>query len=189
MISQHPDFKNAEGTIHFIRVIDRLFDLLNTKNPFGKGYKKPLRYEDKTRWISTIDTSISYLLGLKDIDGTPLFLHRRKTFVVGLVIAALSTKELAISLLTCSSNPFSYILTYKYSQDNLELLFSCIRGLNGWNNNPDLRQFKSSLKRILLRVSTRRSKYGNCENFSSSSSRPLFQFKWSQRRTPLSIKD
>ena len=81
MNSNHPDFKHAEGTIHFIRTIDRLFDLLNTKNPFGKGYKTPLRLKDKPYWEETIDSSVSYLLGLKDINETPLYLHRRKTLI------------------------------------------------------------------------------------------------------------
>ena len=33
MESGHPEFKNAEATIFFIRTIDRLFDLLNAKYP------------------------------------------------------------------------------------------------------------------------------------------------------------
>ncbi|KAL5245952.1 hypothetical protein ACI65C_013360 [Semiaphis heraclei] len=33
---------SGEATERFIRVIDRIFDFLNTRNPFGKGFKKPL---------------------------------------------------------------------------------------------------------------------------------------------------
>ena len=35
MLAGH-SFKNAEGTIEFIRIIDRLFDLLNVRNLYAK---------------------------------------------------------------------------------------------------------------------------------------------------------
>ena len=55
MTSGYPGFSGAdEGTIRFTRVIDRLFDLLNSKNPFAKGYKNPLRLVDQALWMSTI---------------------------------------------------------------------------------------------------------------------------------------
>ena len=134
--SGHPLFQGATGTIQFIRVIDKLFDLLNSRNPRGNGYKSPLRSSSKELWEATIDSSVEYLLGLKDLNGLPLLKSRRKTFVIGLILISLSTKALADVLLYDSMNPFSYLLTYKFSQDHLELLFSCIRGKNGFNNNP-----------------------------------------------------
>ena len=33
-----PKFQGANGTIKFIRVVDRLFDLLNSRSPHGKGF-------------------------------------------------------------------------------------------------------------------------------------------------------
>ena len=82
MTSGHPKFADAEETIRFICIIDMLFDLLNTRNPFGKGLKKPLSLYDAARWKSTIGTSISYLLSLTDKSGVPLIKHRRKTFIL-----------------------------------------------------------------------------------------------------------
>jgi hypothetical protein len=29
--------------VHYLRVIDRLFDILNSRNPFAKGYKAPMK--------------------------------------------------------------------------------------------------------------------------------------------------
>ena len=49
--------------------------------------------------------------------------------------------------------PVGYVLTDQIKADHLELLFSCIRGKNGFNNNPDVRTFISAMKRILLKVS------------------------------------
>lgn len=35
------NFKDCEATITFIETIDWLFDILNSRNPFDKGYKQP----------------------------------------------------------------------------------------------------------------------------------------------------
>ena len=183
MQSGNSDFKNAEGTIEFIRTIDKLFDLLNVRNPFGKGYKQPLRLSNRVVWEETIVASVRYLYNLKTSDGTPLLKHRRKTFVVGFITSLLSTKMLAIELMI--SNDFQYLLTYKFSQDHLELLFACIRGGNGFSNNPDIKMFKSALKRILLRSSIIASKHANCVTFEETSCRPIFSLKWAKNRTPL----
>ena len=113
MQSGNSDFKNAEGTIEFIRTIDKLFDLLNVRNPFGKGYKQALRLSNRVVWEETIVASVRYLYNLKTSDGTPLLKHRRKTFVVGFITSQLSTKMLAIELM--KSNDFQYLLTYKFS--------------------------------------------------------------------------
>ncbi|KAG5868411.1 DNA transposase THAP9 [Gonioctena quinquepunctata] len=40
-----PNFAGAKATIEFIRIVDRAFDLLNARNPFGKGYKTPMKPE------------------------------------------------------------------------------------------------------------------------------------------------
>ena len=46
-----------------------------------------------------------------------------------------------------------YILTYKFSQDHLELFFGAIRSAGGFNNNPTAQQFTAAYKRLLLRSS------------------------------------
>uniref|UniRef100_A0A8C6DBR4 THAP-type domain-containing protein n=1 Tax=Moschus moschiferus TaxID=68415 RepID=A0A8C6DBR4_MOSMO len=37
-----PSFKNCVGTIHFLRLIHNLFDIFNSRNFYGKGFKGPL---------------------------------------------------------------------------------------------------------------------------------------------------
>ena len=177
-----PRFQNSEGTVKFIRIIDCAFDLLNSRNPHGKGYKKPLRLIEKEQWFSTVEKSINYLHNLQDENGTRLMSHRRNTFVKGLIIALKSVKELAMLLLTRPVSPFSYVLTYKFSQDHLELLFSCIRSSGGFNNNPNVTQFKAALKRILVRTSIKGSKYGNCTNLEPECTEPLFKLEWKKRK-------
>ena len=111
--------------------------------------------------------------------------HRRKTFVLGIIVAALSTQDLAMTLLTQNVDPYSYFLPYTFSQDHLELLFSCVRSKNGFNNNPDVRTFKSAMKGILLRVSIIASKHTSCLAFEQETTRPMLSLKWRINRTPL----
>ena len=65
-------FGGSESMVDFIRLIDRLFDILNSRNPFGKGFKQPLRLCTEHRWSSILKSSAEYLLSLKAPNGQPL---------------------------------------------------------------------------------------------------------------------
>ena len=185
----HPSFKNASGTIKFIRIVDRLFDLFNSRNPRGKGFKAPLRRTNKNLWISIIDQSVTYLSSLKDVNGLPLLKHRRNTFVKGMITTGKSVKKLVLEVLFRETSPYNYILTYKISQDHLEFLNSALRGRNGRNNNPNAWQMKAALKRCLLRASLSASRYANCLSFDPDTSPPIFSLKYTKNRSPLTQED
>ena len=44
----------------------------------------------------------------------------------------------------------NYLLSYKMSQDHLELLFGVIRGQGGFSDNPTKRIFTSIYKKLLM---------------------------------------
>ena len=184
--TKHPFFKDALPTVNFIRKIDRLFDLLNSKNPHGTGFKAPMRTLNKCLTDHIIDSSSNYLANLTDEHGLSILSHRRKTFAVGLITAANSVKKLSESLLTRKNNPYSYFRTYRASQDHIELLFNCIRGKLGSNDNPDVVQFKTAMKKILLHASicNMPSKYGNCALLENDESPAIFSLKWAKNRAP-----
>lgn len=56
----------------------------------------------------------------------------------------------------------SFLLTYKFSQDHLELFFGKIRQLGGSNNYPTARQFKSAYKKWLVKNDVQEVSGGNC---------------------------
>ena len=62
----HPSFANSLASIWFIRIFDCIFYLLNSRNPLGTGFKRPLRLVDKLMWSKTIDESVEYLSNLKE---------------------------------------------------------------------------------------------------------------------------
>ena len=116
-----PQFKGSEATVRFLRVIDRLIDLLNSRNPFGRGYKAPLRESNKTIREPCLDEAYKYISGLKSPDGMLMTSTRRKTGFVGFLAAIKSTKQLFHELVGKENAPLEYLLTYKLSQDHLEL--------------------------------------------------------------------
>jgi len=62
-------FKGSTATVKFIQIFDHLFDLLNSRNPFGKGYKSPLRMENQNIWLSFMEGAHDYIINLKDTQG------------------------------------------------------------------------------------------------------------------------
>jgi len=70
-------------------------------------------------------------------------------FILGFIVTMSSTIEIAYKLLYRFQNPLKYVLTYKTSQDHIELFFGCIRARGGNNNNPNCVQFKKTLRQLL----------------------------------------
>ena len=160
--SKHPDFEGCEETINFIRIMDRLFDYFNTRDPFGKDFKEPIKKSNADYSKMVLSTSYDYLSKLK-IEGVDILKHPRKTFVLGFLININSIGILSTKLL--NELGFKYILSYKFSQDHLELLFSCIRSRGGHNNNPNVNQFRHALRKLMFRNSVQASKTSNSLEF------------------------
>ena len=162
-----PNFSDSHGTVKFIRTIDHLFDILNSRNPLGKGFKAPLRLKSKDSWEEILLSAAKYLLSLKTNTQTPQLLSNslRKTFIIGFVTCIKTTIAMTTQMLYLPSNPFKYVMTYKFSQDHIELLFSCIRSRGGWNNNPNCLQLKYALRNMLMRNAITASRNANCVDF------------------------
>ena len=118
-------FQGCEATVKFIRQFDRLFDVLNSRNPFAKVFKSALRINNKSSWAPFLSNVYEYILGLKDTFGVKLYETRRKTGFIGFLVAIQSTEALFHDLVEIPEAPLSYILMYKCSQDHLELIFWC----------------------------------------------------------------
>jgi len=71
-----------------------------------------------------------------------------KTGFVGFIICLKNVYNLAKYLI--ENNFIEYMLSYKLSQDHVEMFFSSIRRMNGHNNNPTTTQYISAYKKLLL---------------------------------------
>lgn len=163
----HPDFLDPDVNVtsNFIRIFDKAFDVMNARRVLSKGLKGPLTLSNSDIWSSILNTLTKYIVEELLCEKTSILKHRRKTFAVGFLINAYSFKALCLDLLR-KEHPLKYFLSYKCSQDHIELLFCCIRSRGGWNNNPSTSQFRWALRQMLFRHSIPASN-GNCSNFES----------------------
>ena len=158
---QLPEFQDSGPTCTFLRTFDRLFDVLNSRNPLARGFKGPLRVSTAHVWMPFLDTAEVYIRSLKTATGQPVTQGRNKTPFIGFLMGITGVKALVSRWVDQPGSPLSYLLTYKLSQDHLELLFCAIRASLGSNNNPTCRQFIASYKRLIMRTQVK-SDAGNC---------------------------
>jgi len=100
-----------------------------------------------------------YVKNLTDIHGKPLLHSRRKTGFVGFLGTLQSIVNVSRRLL---AKNYLCVLTYRFSQDHLETLFSRIRSRGGFNNNPNALQFKYALRSLLQKNGVTPSPSTNC---------------------------
>ncbi|XP_065650412.1 uncharacterized protein LOC136078563 [Hydra vulgaris] len=82
----------GDATVKFIRIFDRLFDILNSRNPFAKGYKSALKMSNKHIWDKFLDEAYDYISNLQD--SSHRLLHTtRKTGFIGFLVAIKSIKQ------------------------------------------------------------------------------------------------
>lgn len=58
-------FQSAEATVEFIRIFDKLFDVGNSKNLNGVGFKAPLMRKTIAAYLKLFDEAKTYILNLK----------------------------------------------------------------------------------------------------------------------------
>ena len=146
-----PQFKGCGPTVKFIYVLDHLFDVINSRNPLAKNFKSPMRKSNYEYTKKFLDEATEYIKDLKDRDGKPILKSGRKTGFLGFLMCIQAVEGLAEDLVNSEKPVLKYILTYKMSQDHLELFFGAVRASGGWNNNPTTRQFISAYKQLLMR--------------------------------------
>ena len=75
-------FQGCSSTVEFIRIIDRLYDILNSRNPFAKGYKSALRACNKDLWFPFLDIAYNYIISLKDTVGKQMISSKVERLVL-----------------------------------------------------------------------------------------------------------
>ncbi|KAL4113577.1 hypothetical protein QTP88_017184 [Uroleucon formosanum] len=172
-------FENIDATEEYCRAIDQLFDFLNSKNIYAKNFKSPITKQNIVFLENKIIPLIKYLYSLK-YDDQLLHTTGKKTFIHGFAIAVKSLFSIARSIFADESLNFDYLLTYKFSQDHLELLFCQIRQRGGSNNNPNIMQLKTAVKQILIKNALKLKNNGNCNTFDDDAMCNIFDFKWNK---------
>lgn len=160
----HPEFTGCKATIDFTLKLNNLFDILNSKSKFSSNFKRPFSKETFAEYKPVFDEMTEYLKGLYYIDKKNkidfIVDSQIKTGYVGFVIGITSIQKLYDIYVDCGT--LEYLLSFKFSQDQLEMLFSALRARGGFNNNPNCIQFTAAYKKMLVRNEIRGSENANC---------------------------
>jgi hypothetical protein len=78
-------FVGSEATVRFLRLIDHLFDILNSRNPLAKGYKTPMKSFNEKLWRAFLDGPKCYLCKMTDVKAQLMYLSKRRTPFIGLL--------------------------------------------------------------------------------------------------------
>jgi len=116
-------FENCQGTVDFLRLIDGLFDVMNSRNKFAQGMKGTMKPET--------------------VEATNAFLDR--------AYSCITWRPGMYQQHAGDDKPPKYLLTHKLSQGHLQVFFSAVRGASRFNNNPTVRQLVATYKRLMMR--------------------------------------
>ena len=129
-------------------MFNALFDIFNSRNLLSRQFKAPLCVGNQHKWLSLFSEAAHYIRNLKKSDGTLIIHSRLKTGFIGFLAGISAFEDLFQNVVV--NGPLNFILTYKFSQDHLELFFAAVRCRLGSNNNPSCKQFNDIVKRLLV---------------------------------------
>jgi len=146
-------FKDIDvlATSDFIDLLDKTFDILNSRNVLAKGYKRSLTTDHQCilRTEEVFTACEEMLQSVTQPDGTKLLLTPRRTGPMG-IICSMNVVRFLLNEMMSKNIALKYLLTYKLSQDHIELFFGAIRLRNGCCFNPTPRQLRISYRRLLV---------------------------------------
>lgn len=119
-------FQNSEQTVEFIRRINNVFDILNSKDKTGAiCFKRPISAETKDEYFKYFDDSIAYIKGLKlSPDGKSILTTKSRTAFFSFIICMQNFRSFYERYV--EGGILTSVATFHFSQDHLELLFSCV---------------------------------------------------------------
>lgn len=177
-----PEFQGAEATIDFIRRMDKLFNIFNSKYSNEKDvFKRVLTAENKRVVFNFLQNMIQYFKSLKveevyfigkkksksavrKLKLVPLLKTRNKCAFRGFIIDMESLMSMFIEYVE-QEHLLTEIPTYNLLQDFIEMLFGRTRACGGYNNNPNVQQFKSAFRKIQANMQLDLSVGSNCRVF------------------------
>ena len=93
-----PFFKHCEETVKFIKIVNDLFDIMNSRNLSQRNFKQPINASNKKDFFKRLDECKEYFMSLQNPNGTLLINTIHKTGFLGLIICIESLKNLYIDI-------------------------------------------------------------------------------------------
>lgn len=158
------EFLQSEPTAKYMRRINNVFDICNSMYEDGIHFKAPISPHNKERFFAYMDESIEYMKNLKLLEtGKSILKTRSKIPFLGFSICLKNFRTFYLEYVEQTA-VLPYVMTFRFSQDHLELLFACIRQMFGCNDNPSAKQFESAWRRLLGNHQITASESANCQN-------------------------
>ena len=111
--------KNYLATINFIKKVNDLFDVLNSRKVINKSYKAPVNATNKDVFMKLFDDVEIYFRDLKEYKtGKCMLRGGGKTGFLGFITCMKSFKSLYKDLCDNVNSNMKFLLTYKFSQDH-----------------------------------------------------------------------
>lgn len=153
-------FANSEATTKFIRIVNNMFDIFNSKDSESNTqYKKAINTRSAESIFVVLDQASSYIKSMK-VHGKNVLTSLKRTGFKGFLIKIFNLRSLYE--LYVESGLLEHLSTFQLSQDPLESLFGRIRTLNGNNDNPTVSQFTSAFRKLLIYNEIKASTLANC---------------------------
>lgn len=182
-----PEFQGAEPTIKFIRRMDKLFNIFNSKRMNDKNiFKKSLSAENKRIIFDFLEDCIDFFKTIKVVnerigkkrstrgERVVLLLHsRNKCAFRGFIVDAHSLMAMYREYVE-EKHFLSNIYTYNLLQDVIEMMFGRIRACGGFNNNPNVQQFIGAFRKMQCNIKIDLSVGSNCRMFDMNLPENLF---------------
>ena len=115
------EFSGCEGTIDFIVLFNNLFDILSSRNWKSCGYKRPVQKRNIEQIKDFLVKAETYIRSLKFSDGQDIIKTKRKTGFLGFLFCIRSLQIMYERYISTLDAPLTFLLTYKLSQDHIEL--------------------------------------------------------------------
>lgn len=143
------EFANCDATVEFVRVLNGVFDILNSRSNAGDGFKRPLCKENFEEIAKFLEYAEEYIRSIIiDSTGKPVLRTCYKTGFLGILVD-INSFRLMYQEYVVEKQLLKEIPTYQFSQDHVERFFGAARAKGGCNDNPNFGQFKAAFKRLL----------------------------------------
>lgn len=156
------EFQGCEATVQYIRYMNNIFDMLNSRFNSSKKtkFKRPLCADTKEEFFAYIDEAIDYINHLNLNPNKKILESRSQTAFFGFIQNLKNLKSMYHEYI--ESGVVDEIYTFFLNQDPVELFFCRIRSRGGFNDNPTVQQFIAAFRRLSIRNDIKASRYGNC---------------------------
>lgn len=176
------EFKDVDATVKYIRIINDIFDIMNsTTSKKATGFKRTISESTSNEFFQRFDEAKTYLKGLMvEDDTTSIFSATIRTAFVGFYNNMVNFEKIYEDYV--QSGKLGVLITHRFSQDLLESFFGSIRSmggmfvylifhnttllklfrLSGYNDNPTTQQFEAAYRKLLVHNDVVCSKKSNC---------------------------